>query len=295
MKCPKCGYLGFETTDRCRNCGYDFSLASPEPAPELALSNVEVEAPMTELALQGADAEQPAAGGLAIATDDRAQSPAPELMRFPSEAPTAPATGGEELPLFPPRPARSPLVVRRAATEAPRTRRTTTRPVRSDAKELPLSLEKGEKASQAARGSAARLENATLPARLGAAVFDCGLLVAIDVMVVWLTLRIAGLSVSREDLALIRSWPMAAFLLLLAFLYVAGFTLGGGQTLGKMAFRLRVIGDGGRPVDAAGAILRGVGCVLSVLSLGLLFVPALMTGERRALHDRLAGTRVVKA
>ncbi len=27
MKCPKCGYLGFERVDRCRNCGYDFSLS----------------------------------------------------------------------------------------------------------------------------------------------------------------------------------------------------------------------------------------------------------------------------
>ena len=28
MKCPKCDYLGFETGDRCKNCGYDFSLLS---------------------------------------------------------------------------------------------------------------------------------------------------------------------------------------------------------------------------------------------------------------------------
>ena len=27
MKCPKCEYLGFDTGDRCRNCGYNFSLA----------------------------------------------------------------------------------------------------------------------------------------------------------------------------------------------------------------------------------------------------------------------------
>ena len=34
MKCPKCDYLGFETGDRCKNCGYDFSLlAAPEPEP----------------------------------------------------------------------------------------------------------------------------------------------------------------------------------------------------------------------------------------------------------------------
>ncbi|HWI16958.1 MAG TPA: hypothetical protein VNT81_04395, partial [Vicinamibacterales bacterium] len=37
MKCPKCGYLGFETTDRCRNCQYDFSLAPFSTEPELTL------------------------------------------------------------------------------------------------------------------------------------------------------------------------------------------------------------------------------------------------------------------
>ena len=30
MKCPKCRYIGFETGDRCRNCGYDFSLLSDD-------------------------------------------------------------------------------------------------------------------------------------------------------------------------------------------------------------------------------------------------------------------------
>jgi uncharacterized RDD family membrane protein YckC len=32
MKCPKCNYLGFETSDRCRNCGYDFSLLTESAA-----------------------------------------------------------------------------------------------------------------------------------------------------------------------------------------------------------------------------------------------------------------------
>jgi uncharacterized RDD family membrane protein YckC len=27
MECPKCGYLGFDETPRCRNCSYDFALA----------------------------------------------------------------------------------------------------------------------------------------------------------------------------------------------------------------------------------------------------------------------------
>ena len=32
MKCPKCGYVGFEETPRCRHCGYDFSFAAPVDA-----------------------------------------------------------------------------------------------------------------------------------------------------------------------------------------------------------------------------------------------------------------------
>ncbi|HZI79278.1 MAG TPA: RDD family protein [Vicinamibacterales bacterium] len=47
MKCPKCLYIGFETGDRCKNCGYDFSLlsaADEAPAadpPELPLRQAE--------------------------------------------------------------------------------------------------------------------------------------------------------------------------------------------------------------------------------------------------------------
>lgn len=37
MKCPKCGYLGFEQAERCRNCGYEFALATRHSEPELSL------------------------------------------------------------------------------------------------------------------------------------------------------------------------------------------------------------------------------------------------------------------
>ena len=33
MKCPKCSYIGFETGDRCKNCGYDFSLITDPSSP----------------------------------------------------------------------------------------------------------------------------------------------------------------------------------------------------------------------------------------------------------------------
>ena len=43
MKCPKCGYLGFEHVERCRNCGYDFSFAPAQSLPELSIRNGDAE------------------------------------------------------------------------------------------------------------------------------------------------------------------------------------------------------------------------------------------------------------
>jgi len=75
---------------------------------------------------------------------------------------------------------------------------------------------------------------------------------------------------------------------------VAAFTVAGGQTIGKMVLSLRVIGDDGRPIDAAGGMIRALACMLVPVTLGLSYLPALFTSDHRALHDRLAGTRVVQ-
>ena len=109
-----------------------------------------------------------------------------------------------------------------------------------------------------------------------------------------LTLRISGLQATIEDLLLLPLIPFLGFLALLAFGYVAAFTVAGGQTIGKMLLKLRVIGDDGRAVDAAGGVLRAAGWMLMPITLGLSYLPALLTSDHRALHDRLAGTRVVR-
>ena len=122
MKCPKCLYIGFETGDRCKNCGYDFSLLAladdaVEPAPpELALRQVEAvysgvaldftpapgdtwSGPVIDRFRDLPDAEGPAMtlAGPAI-EDDR--EPA-SLVR--SATPAEPvADGGAALPLFSP-------------------------------------------------------------------------------------------------------------------------------------------------------------------------------------------------
>ena len=67
MKCSKCGYLGFETGDRCKNCGYDFSLAiTPTPAaPELLLrDSLPIEGPFLDVPLGGPASEPAPDAGL---------------------------------------------------------------------------------------------------------------------------------------------------------------------------------------------------------------------------------------
>jgi uncharacterized RDD family membrane protein YckC len=311
MKCPKCGYLGFEATDRCRNCGYDFSLAAPAPAVELPLRTAASESALADLELREdaivGDAPEPpherAAAGFGR-TEPKRVTPLPlaiserqdgQRTLVPPTASSASGDEAEDLPLFSPRPAGTPLAVRRPGHDVPKPRRTTSRPARQEAPALPLVTEPAEPEPKTDRHTArapAR-EGAGIGRRLGAAFVDLTLLLAIDAAVLWLTLRLAGLAPTLDDARAIRPIPMAGFLLVLAFLYFTGFTVGGGQTIGKMLFGIRVTGDDGRGVDITGAVVRSLGCIAAVATLGLLFAPAIVGTDRRAVHDRLAGTRVV--
>ena len=79
------------------------------------------------------------------------------------------------------------------------------------------------------------------------------------------------------------------------------FTAATGQTIGKMAAGIRVVGTS--PADVihdrvtfGRAVLRTAGYFASLLPAGLGFLPAFVgPRDHRALHDRLAETRVVRA
>ena len=275
MRCPKCQYISFETGGRCRNCGYDFSLAVVD-TPEQDLPIVPADAqdgPLADLALQGVRASVP-----------RAHDTSPDLPLF---------SRGQierieriERPV-PPRP---PLAVRRSSPSS-RDRRIPHEPT--------LDLVPADDPSlRPTNGSDADTSSASFIARVAAAFIDALLIVAIDVGVVYLTLRLCGLR--PAELRVLPLVPLGAFLLLLAGGYIICFTVAGGQTIGKMATRIRVVPiaerDWGNGRVALGsAVLRAVGCLVSVLTAGLGYLPALVSHDHRALHDRIADTRVVRA
>jgi len=75
--------------------------------------------------------------------------------------------------------------------------------------------------------------------------------------------------------------------------YFVFMTAGAGQTLGKGLMNLHVVRVDGRPPDLLQSLIRFVGYVFSALPFGFGFLLAAFS-PRRALHDYLAGTVVVR-
>ncbi len=101
---------------------------------------------------------------------------------------------------------------------------------------------------------------------------------------------------AAEDVALapvVASVTLLPLAVLLGVLYHVYFWSVKGATPGKELLELRVVTDDGRsPIPLGSALRRALGYLLSAASLGIGFVMVIFGG--RGLHDRIAGTRVVK-
>ena len=67
-----------------------------------------------------------------------------------------------------------------------------------------------------------------------------------------------------------------------------------GSTIGGIVFDLQVVRQDGRDIDWATAIVRALGCFLSLAAAGLGFIWIAFDPGRQAWHDKIAGTVVVR-
>jgi uncharacterized RDD family membrane protein YckC/cytoskeletal protein CcmA (bactofilin family) len=67
-----------------------------------------------------------------------------------------------------------------------------------------------------------------------------------------------------------------------------------GSTIGGSVFDLRVVRLDGRPIDWETAIVRALGCFLSMVVVGLGFIWIAFDRNKQAWHDKIAGTVVVR-
>jgi uncharacterized RDD family membrane protein YckC len=239
-------------------------------------------------------------------TPDQVEARAP--YRFESEKP-APSPS-QDLPLFgvqapddrplitKPSPPRQPLAVRRSTPEVPRARTENRAPL-LDLSGPPFQSGTTPPAMGTSAGAAgwpdadeSAADPASVPARIAAVAIDLAILAAIDAVVVYFTMQICGLTLA--DLHILPKGPLITFLLVQNGGYLVAFTAGG-QTLGKMAMGIKVVSmEGGASVDVPRSLLRTFVWVLLAVPAGLGFLTALVGAERRGLHDRCAGTRVIK-
>jgi uncharacterized RDD family membrane protein YckC len=306
MKCPKCGYLGFEQVDRCRNCGYDFSLAQPPTLPDLAIRTDRPEhiGSTDELALIDAAALGPSSPPREASADlDRREA----FIRSTGSTPELPlfgrGTAADEPLIAKPSLPRPPLSVRRATPDVPRLRSER----RASGVGMPDSLsfdveapahhtrshvrDRAEK--QDLEDTPQMSQPAGVADRLLASLIDVIVLAMIDLVAVYFTMQVCGLPL--EDLGLLPKGPLFAFFILQNGGYFVAFTAGG-QTLGKMAAGIRVVtaGASGSP-DLKHALLRTLVWVALAAPAGLGFMTALFSRDGRGLHDRWSGTQVVRA
>jgi uncharacterized RDD family membrane protein YckC len=259
MKCPKCNYLDLKSVDRCNNCGYDFSLM------------------VTDRGFSSSNRQSSSKANLPLFNDSSLE-----------DSPLV------SVPVKP----RTPISVRRTP-DINRDRNDRRQPEESlfDFSKEPTGKDVQQSPSQAVVSESSivfkdQLTESVTTRRLSALVLDHVILIGIDVVVLYLTVRIAGFQFN--EVGLLPPLPLVFFLGLLKMSYFSVFTASGGQTIGKMAFRIRVVSQEMVAVDSASALRRTTASVLTLFTLGLAYIPVLLgSAGRRSLHDYLAKTRVV--
>lgn len=66
----------------------------------------------------------------------------------------------------------------------------------------------------------------------------------------------------------------------------------GGQTLGKMAFRIKVVTLNGEDITMVQSTLRWLGYLLCDITLGIGYLVIVFSRSKQGLHDKIAGTKV---
>jgi len=307
MNCPGCGEPAPPPGGRCAKCG-----AGPVPYTEGALAPDPDARPLREIPglrkkertwkdevrervrdrrrFRGAEGDLPLFKGIddeegAAAEEIADIDPRPAEPILAHEEGEGPRLFDDDLPLRPKDTVTRPIVI-----EAPRVQEAPEPVHRVSAIESPRAWDMGS-----SPGEAPAVAEEERPAvgleRLYAALVDVAVLAPIFAVVIYFASRAARVAIP----ALQPAWPyLAAYLAFLGLVYGCYFTGTTGQTVGKMAAGLRVVDAAGHPPGYVRAFVRAAIGACGVLAAGLGLLPMMFDPARRAFHDRLFRTRVIK-
>ena len=245
MRCPACGFVGFDHVPTCKQCGKEFS------RPRMGPGGVAPVRPAARIASQSIGRGSPGA------------------ERLGGDEPLASVTVEPAGPAAAPPPA------------------------------SPVPEDTGAPESGIARADLGALRTAGFWRRAVALLVDLAIvlaLVASGGMLVALAVQIGGWFSSPPEVALewLEESARRFLLVLIALCYFTLFVGCRGQTPGKMLLRLRIIRVTGEEVGYGRAFVRWIGQILSLLPLGIGFLMVALSRKKQGLHDKLAGTYVVR-
>lgn len=130
--------------------------------------------------------------------------------------------------------------------------------------------------------------------RLAAASYD-----ALVVLALWFIATAIAMPLARG--AITPEHPLAEliyrlYILAVGFVFFGGFWVRNGQTLGMLAWRVKVVEAGsGAKIGWQQALIRYLAAYLSWAAAGLGFWWSLWDKDRKTWHDRLSGTELRRA
>jgi uncharacterized RDD family membrane protein YckC len=134
------------------------------------------------------------------------------------------------------------------------------------------------------------LETVTLLRRSGAIIYDtvlAGFSIVIVASIPFLLYAKATGNELPDVLKILIYFAMA-------YGFFTWFWTHGGQTLGMRAWKIRVVGEDGLPINQQQASLRFFWSILSWGTLGIGFLVSLTQAERLAWHDQFSRTRLIR-
>lgn len=271
LDCPSCG-AGYRRGDLfCRECG--IQVAQPSGPPRAVCPSCGTAVPLP--------ARFCSACGATLAADGQRLD---ESTERPGTSPKLPAS------------VTAPMVASGSMAMAPQV---ASAPPLPSAHAMPLGVRLDDRRHRAAAPARAASGAAPAGPRLVAFLIDAALVLAAQTVmlapVAWYwwtreTPRTPGEVSFLPILASVTLVPLAA---VVGALYHVYFWTTKGATPGKELLDLRVEEESGRsPIGLGRAVQRALGYLLGFASLGIGFAMALSGGG--ALHDRVAGTRVVR-
>ena len=141
------------------------------------------------------------------------------------------------------------------------------------------------------------LELASIGARFGALFIDYLLINLLSRFITPVVLpALAGaLGTGDPGTVVIAAFAVALALVIAVMVLYEGVMLQWrGQTLGKMATKVKVVTPEGDDISAGQAWLRALTKWVLTLAVGTTYLVALFNKEKKALHDMIAKTRVVR-